>query len=444
MSSAPVSAGTYMMTIVSLAVGVCAVMAYMGFRGRVTTVGIDLGTTFSVVGLHRNGKVEIVKDKTSGKMIFPSIVHYASNGEVHVGYEALPYLSTDPKNTIFNAKRFIGRSLEDQDVVEYAKSHPFDVIDLNTATENAGGIGNISMYSQVGFKITASGHPAVISPEQVGTEVLKHLLKHTAAYLKHNRVNKAVIAVPAKFTSAQRAATGAAYKAAGLKVVRVLEEPTAAAVAYDLHKKQNIHHILVYDFGGGTLDVSILYVAKGSVQVYATDGDSSLGGSDFDMSLYAYIKRRIYEESGGKVSLDYSSSNYHRGKDADGSAIPCLASNIREEAESIKKKLTTKEAVQFQCTDENDDSQNIVSFTVTREDFERSCDHLFKRSLLPIHRLLDDLEMSVHDIDEIVLVGGSTRMPLIKKALKAFFGKSLNDEIDPDITVSYGASSVLT
>lgn len=133
----------------------------------------------------------------------------------------------------------------------------------------------------------------VVSPEQVGTEVLRFLLKVTADFLGHSQVNKAVVAVPAKFNSEQRQATGEAYKRAGLKVMRVIEEPTAAAVAYKLHKKSNIHHILVYDFGGGTLDVSLLYVAKGSVQVYATDGDETLGSSDFDLCLAKTIKNRV-------------------------------------------------------------------------------------------------------------------------------------------------------
>ena len=148
---------------------------------------------------------------------------------------------------------------------QYASEHPFEVVE-STA----------SNYSKVGFKINATGHNPIITPEEIGTQVLKYLLKITSTYLRHNQVNKAVIAVPAKFDANQRQATGECYKRAGLKVVRVIEEPTAAAVAYKLHKKSSIHHILVYDFGGGTLDVSLLYVSKGSVQVYATDGEEIL------------------------------------------------------------------------------------------------------------------------------------------------------------------------
>jgi len=256
-------------------------LAAMGFRGRITTIGVDLGTTFSVVCINKNGKVIVIEDSEKNRL-FPSIVSYQSNGEVLVAHKALPYLSLNPENTIFNSKRFIGRSLEDEKVRLYADSHPFTVVPSNS-----------SIYSKVGFSIKASGHSPIISPEEVGTQVLRFLLGVASDYLGHKQVNKAVIAVPAKFSQKQREATGAAYKAAGLKVIRVLEEPTAAAVAYDLHKKANIHHIIVYDFGGGTLDVSLLYVAKGSVQVYATDGDETLGGSDLDLCLYDIIKDKV-------------------------------------------------------------------------------------------------------------------------------------------------------
>ena len=165
-------------------------------------------------------------------------------------------LSRKPLNTIYNAKRFIGRSLEDENVRQYASEHPFKVVDSSA-----------SNFSKVAFQINATGHRQIVTPEEVGTQVLKFLLRITGSYLKHNQVNKAVIAVPAKFDSNQRRATAECYKQAGLKVVRVIEEPTAAAVAYKLHKKSTVHHILVYDFGGGTLDVSLLYVSKGSVQV---------------------------------------------------------------------------------------------------------------------------------------------------------------------------------
>ena len=195
----------------------------------------------------------------------------------------------------------------------------------------------------------------MITPEQVGTQVLKFLLRVTAEYLGHDQVNKAVIAVPAKFDANQRKATGEAYRQAGLKVMRVIEEPTAAAVAYKLHKKSNIHHILVYDFGGGTLDVSLLYVAKGSVQVYATDGDETLGGSDFDLCLAKTLKAKVEAVSGRGIA------NQHNNRpDAPSSASAssasavsedelCLFPSIHTKAEEIKKGLTSSDSMEFSC-----------------------------------------------------------------------------------------------
>eukprot|EP01035_Chromulina_nebulosa_P018301 gene18301-23985_t len=372
----------------------CAVLAALGFRGRVTTIGVDLGTTFSVVGVNINGKVHIIND-SKGHLIFPSVVHYQSNGEILAGYDALPFLTSDPLNTIYNAKRFIGKNWNDSSVIEYGSKHAYTVDKLSYGQSN---------FSEVGFALSSG---LIVSPEQVGSQVLKYLLKLTADYLGHNQVNKAVIAVPAKFDSIQRQATGDAYKRAGLKVVRVIEEPTAAAVAYKLHKKSNIHHILVYDFGGGTLDVSLLFVSKGSVQVYATDGDDSLGGSDLDMCL----------------------------------SDVCVRSSIRHKAEEIKKKLTYANEAVFTC--QLIDTLAIVTSTISVDDFTSNCDHLFQRGLLPVTRLLNELGMTKNDIDEVVLVGGTTRIPKIKQMLREFFGKELNDHIDPDITVAYGAASIL-
>lgn len=412
-------------------------MAALGFRGRVTTVGIDLGTTFSVVGANMNGKVVIIEDKL-GNRIFPSIVSYQDNGQILAGYDALPELSTSPQNTIFNSKRFIGRSLEEPDVQQYSASHPFNVVKTN-----------ISEFGKVGFQLSSSGHPEIIAPEQVGTQVLKFLLRITADFMGHKQVNKAVIAVPAKFNSAQRQATGAAYKAAGLKVIRVIEEPTAAAVAYRLHKKKNVHHILVYDFGGGTLDVSLLYVSKGSVQVYATDGDDTLGGSDLDFCLYEMIKSRT-EDITQSPMLTLEAFHAQTGgakSDSDLEGL-CLTASVRSAAEKVKKQLSSQDSVQFACDMPPQGGAlagqlQTVKFAVSKGEFETGCAGLFQRAMLPVSRLLSDLEMEKSEVDEIVLVGGSTRVPRIKSALREYFGKDVNDHIDPDVTVAYGAASIL-
>jgi len=316
--------------------------------------------------------------------------------------------------------------------------HPFRVVESK-----------LSNYSEVGFHITAKGHPPIITPEQVGTQVLKYLLKLTADYLGHKQVNKAVIAVPAKFNSVQRQATGEAYKQAGLKVIRVIEEPTAAAVAYQLHKKSNIHHILVYDFGGGTLDVSLLYVSKGSVQVYATDGDELLGGSDFDHCLFNHIKHKLISEHGVDVTsftieqmahLDEKMLPYHP---VDGSSIPyCDVPSVLQEAEEVKKQFSNATEVDFYCV--HPLTAAVLHLPLLKErDFEVQCGHLFERGILPVTRLLHDLEMTPEDVDEVVLVGGTTRVPKVKQLLRDYFHKPLNDHIDPDITVAYGAASII-
>ena len=219
--------------------------------------------------------------------------------------------------------------------------------------------------------------------------------------------------------------------------MRVIEEPTAAAVAYKLHKKSNIHHILVYDFGGGTLDVSLLYVAKGSVQVYATDGDETLGGSDFDHCLQKQILWKVQEET--KATIPHMLPNHQQ--DANSQEL-CTVASIHMKAEDIKKQFSQTDEVAFSCT--HPTTKQKVSFPIYRkEHFHEGCQDLFQRALLPVTRLLESLEMSKDDIDEVVLVGGSTRILEIKRLLREYFGKDLNDHIDPDVTVAYGAASIL-
>jgi molecular chaperone DnaK (HSP70) len=418
------------LTVLGGFVILAAILAARGYRGRVSTIGVDLGTTFSVVGVNIGNKVQIVSDSRN-HTIFPSVVSYLLDGSVIAGYDALERLSTFPLDTIYESKRFIGRSLGEEGVQNYASGHPFNIIEIDDDT--------ISQYSKIGFKLTdtatASGHQQIISPENVGTKILQHLKAITAEYLGHDQVNKAVIAVPAKFDDKQRAATGAAFKAAGLKVVRVIEEPTAAAVAYQLHKKNNVFHILVYDFGGGTLDVSILYVRKGSVEVYATDGDEMLGGSDFDMCLAKGIRDKLEEFSGSKLP-DHDINN--------NDSELCTWPTVRVKAEMIKKDLSSSSSSSVSCNmPSNSNSLKKVSVGFSKEEFHTLCADLFDRSMLPATRLLNELGMKKTEIDEIVLVGGSTRIPRIKELLREFFGKDLNDHIDPDITVAYGAASIL-
>lgn len=325
----------WLLTAGAALVIIAALLAYKGFKGRVNTVGVDLGTTFSVIGSNVNGKVVIFQDKL-GRSIFPSIVHYQANGTTVVSYDAVPFLTLDPKNTVYNAKRFIGKSLDDADVSDYADSHPFPIVQIDRV---------ISNLSDIGFDI----YGKKLAPEHVGKEVLTHLLKVAGDFLGYSSsLKKVVIAVPAKFNTLQKQATAQAFKLAGLKVVRILEEPTAAAVAYGLHKKSSINYIAVYDFGGGTLDVCFLYVRDKSVQVYAFDGDDSLGGSDFDICLANLITQKV--ELLAQVDLEALLAKEDVvGRLDTNSDRFCTPSVIRTRAESIKKRLSFEPFVGFNC-----------------------------------------------------------------------------------------------
>ena len=417
----------------------CAYMAHKGFRGRVHTVGVDLGTTFSVVGVNLDNQVRIVADK-QGRHIFPSVVSYLPDGGVVAAHDAVLRLGSHPLDTIYNSKRFIGRSLEDEGVLEYASAHPFAVRSVGA---------DVSAYGQMGFQLPprANGQPgALLSPEGVGADVLRHLLRVTADYLGYSQVTRAVIAVPAKFNAAQRAATGAAFAAAGLKVARVLEEPTAAAVAYQLHKKRDVQHILVYDFGGGTLDVSILHVHSGSVEVYATDGDDSLGGGDFDLALARHLQAEV-EAAAGRALLPAATTVAEAGLGEGEDAQLCSWPRLRLAAEEAKRALSSAPSATVRCSmgslGVQTGAAGSIAVVVSRARFEAVVGPLLARSLLPVTRLLGELGMQREEIDEVVLVGGSTRLPQVKAALRAFFGKELNDHIDPDITVAYGAASIV-
>lgn len=447
-----------LMTLGAVAIVACAYLAAIGFKGRVSTVGVDLGTSFSVVGISKDGKIQIVTDKF-GHNIFPSIVSFQAGGHVQRLYDAIPYLSSDPKNTIYNSKRFIGRNVDADhgELKEYASTHPFDIEFIKS-----------SDYSDVGFRLSSPGYANVsslsivhdqplLSPEYVGTEILRGLMDLTADFIGHKQVNKAVVAVPAKFTPEQRVATAEAYKKAGLKVVRMIEEPTAAAIAYDLHKNSSVHHIIVYDFGGGTLDVSLLYVAKGSVQVYATDGDESLGGSDFDICAEKIVESKInYSRNAAVAAVANGSVADSTGITAtisvtEGSEVPellrfsCAPNDYTKLAEAVKKILSSSHSVEVQCVDVDGSDSMAISFIVSRDEFLSSCGELFERAMIPVNRLLTDLDMSPSDIDEVVLVGGTTRIPQVKQRLKMFFGPrtNINDRIDPDVTVAYGAASII-
>ena len=314
---------------------------------------------------------------------------------------------------------------------------------------------------------------------------MKRLLDIAELNLGHRNVNKAVMAVPALFNSAQRQATVEAFKQAGLRVMRIIDEPTAAALAYGLDKKPNVNYILVYDFGGGTLDVSLLFVNKESVQVIATHGDDLLGGADFDQCLEGVLRRdfatvlgssgfeksnsceevvreaavvtKEEEESGGDGSgpgaADGDEVRKHEAalEARTGEVVlPCSPSNLRTLAERLKRDLSSSDNAVAKCVASpprstgQQEGCTVATVEVSKSKFETECASLLGRILQPVEDLLNEALMPREEIDEVVLVGGSSRIPAVRNALKTFFNLDhLNQEIDPDLTIAIGAASIV-
>ena len=297
------------------------------------------------------------------------------------------------------------------------------------------------------FELTLRDHPPCVSPVDVGTFVVRHLLEIAAKYLKHNQINSAVIAVPADFDAVQRRATVTAFEQAGLKVQRILDEPTAAAVAYGLHKDPDVTYVLVFDFGGGTLDVSLLYIRHGSVQVIGTDGDNRLGGEDLDLLLADYLKTEIQTQLGETIrSTDVAEINLN-DKPGEEVQFPCTSAGIRRVAERVKRTLSLVENTMAECVVRHKttklDSHSTVSVQVSRSEFETLAQEVLERSLHPIRRVLADSMMSPSDVDEVVLVGGSSRIPWVHRKLEEMFNKRPHSHIDPDVAVAYGAAKIV-
>jgi len=429
------SFGPLGMLVALLVVG-CAVLAAFGFRGRISVVGVDLGTTYSVIGINEGGTVQIIAD-ADGERLVPSTVAFLHDGGVAVGRHARKYLEHDPAHTIYNAKRFIGRDFDDPSLVKELAEHDFQL------ARNAGNM------SEGWFKIEESrGHTGSVSPETVGSHILKHMLGMVADYLGYDQVDKAVIAVPAKFNARQRQATAEAYKQAGLKVTRVLEEPTAAALAYGLHRKEHVHHILVYDFGGGTLDVSVLFVNDGSVEVIASEGDDHLGGSDFDQCLAHHVM--------DKLGSDLLTAEEFAEAEACGIQDPvCAHHMLYPLSEELKRRLSDQSYSEIKCLIHKPgirgghnrclkSSWVEASMTISKTEFEEVCHELFERAMTPVDDVLEEIGLTKDHIDEVVMVGGTTRIPKIREHLKQHLGIDyLNTHIDPDITVAYGAATVI-
>ena len=366
-------------------------------------IGIDLGTTNSVVAIMEGDQPKVLIN-SQGSRITPSVVGFRENGEIVIGQNAKNQQVTNPKNTVFSVKRFVGR--RHSEVLGEEKMVPYEIT------------GGSEDYVKV--KVRGKEH----TPEEVSSFILRDLKKTAEDYLGES-VTEAVITVPAYFNDAQRKATKDAGEIAGLKVLRVLPEPTAAALAYGLDKDKN-EKILVFDLGGGTFDVSILDVADGVFEVLSISGDTHLGGDDFDETVINYIAEEFRKQEGIDLRKD-----------------AMALQRLKEAAEKAKKELSgqveTNVNLPFITADQN--GPKHLQLTITRAKFEALIAPLVERCRKPVLDALKDAKLNPGDINEVVLVGGSTRVPMVQKLVKDLFnGKEPNKSVNPDEVVAIGAA----
>lgn len=368
-------------------------------------VGIDLGTTYSCVAHFANDRVEIIAND-QGNRTTPSYVAFTDTERL-IGDAAKNQAAMNPHNTVFDAKRLIGRKFDDPEVTNDAKHYPFKVIDK-------GG----KPVVQVEYK----GETKTFTPEEISSMILTKM-KETAENFLGTEVKDAVVTVPAYFNDSQRQATKDAGTIAGLNVLRIINEPTAAAIAYGLDKKsQKEHNVLIFDLGGGTFDVSLLSIDEGVFEVKATAGDTHLGGEDFDSRLVNFLAEEFKRKN--KKDLTTNQRSLRR---------------LRTAAERAKRTLSSS----AQTSIEIDSLFEGIDFytSITRARFEELCADLFRSTLEPVEKVLADSKLDKSQIDEIVLVGGSTRIPKVQKLVSDFFnGKEPNRSINPDEAVAYGAA----
>jgi len=381
------------------------VVAVMGEEQTIdTTVGIDLGTTYSCVGVYKNGKVEIIAND-QGNRITPSWVAFTDEERL-VGDSAKNQAAINPENTVFDVKRLIGRKYTDTTVQHDKKLLPYDIVD------KAG-----KPYVQVLFKKEKKTY----SPEEVSAMVLTKMKEVAEAFLG-KEIKNAVVTVPAYFNDAQRQATKDAGTISGLNVLRIINEPTAAAIAYGLDNKGGEKNILVFDLGGGTFDVSLLTIDNGVFEVIATNGDTHLGGEDFDRRVMDYMLKLFKKKAGKDASKDKKAIQ-----------------KLRREVERAKRALSNTHQQRLEIEGFFDGAD--LSETITRAKFEELCMDLFKKTLGPVEKVLDDASLKKNQVDELVLVGGSTRIPKVQQLLQDYFnGKEPSKGINPDEAVAYGAA----
>mmetsp|Transcript_4973 Transcript_4973/g.7240 ORF Transcript_4973/g.7240 Transcript_4973/m.7240 type:complete len:608 (+) Transcript_4973:72-1895(+) len=495
-------------SLIGVVVLIVVVMAKMGFRGRATVAGIDLGTTNSVVCVQAPssgvGEIVCIPDPATNSPVIPSVVSFLDNHhtrnfrttkeekeaappgmfphpvDVVVGQAAKDRINTHPHHTVYHAKRIIGRKYNHDSVNSLVGEVDYDILSNDESDGDASfGVPYHLPTEDATTGSTATQSSAIITPSEIGSYIIHHLRTLTRNHLQHDNVNSAVIAIPAKFEPAQRDATIRAFELAGLKVARILEEPTAAALAYGLHKRDDVHYVMVYDFGGGTLDISLLFIGEGgNIEVIGSDGDEQLGGADFDAAVAHWLLERnggdeiVKDVMASIQKIEASLNNDEEGVDVEDSisehctklneAPLCTLSSLHTIGEQMKIGLSghpNEETafVEKACyrlpaknesipdrVDELCDAIVPVSFKLSLEEYDIAASKLYDRSLIPIQTLLKDLDLQKEEIDEVVMVGGTTRMPQIRELVRQELGKErLNTHIDPDLTVAYGAASVI-
>ena len=365
-------------------------------------IGIDLGTSTSCVSVFEGGKPTVIVN-AEGKRTTPSIVSFGKDGERKIGEAAKRQAVTNPKNTVYEIKRFMGEKFNECE--QEVKRVPYSVV-------NDGGYPKVDIE---GRKYT---------PQEISAIILQKMKKTAEDYLGED-VKDAVITVPAYFSDSQRQATKEAGEISGLNVLRIVNEPTAAALAYGIDKSDKDMNIAVYDFGGGTLDVSILSFGGGVFEVLSTDGDTHLGGSDVDEKVMNWLIDEFKNDEGVDISKD-----------------PMAMQRIKEAAEKAKIELSSTNSTEINLpyiTAVDGMPKHLVK-TLTKAKFESLIDDLVQRTIEPCKKALENAKLGIDEIDEVILVGGSTRIPAVQEAVKKFFGKEPSKNVNPDEVVSLGAS----
>ncbi|MEM6647561.1 MAG: molecular chaperone DnaK [Bacteroidota bacterium] len=366
-------------------------------------IGIDLGTTNSVVAVMEGGEATVITNPEGGRTT-PSVVAYKKDGERLVGAPAKRQAITNPQNTIFSIKRFMGRKYSE--VGSELKTVPYEVV------KGDGGTARVKVDDKV------------YTPQEISAMVLQKL-KQTAEDYIGEKITEAVITVPAYYNDAQRTATKEAGEVAGLTVRRIINEPTAAALAYGMDKKAEEQTIAVYDLGGGTYDISILELGDGVFEVKSTNGDTRLGGDDFDQALIDFIADAFKSDEGIDLRND-----------------PMALQRLKEAAEKAKIELSSSQqtAVNLPFITATSEGPKHLNLDISRAKFEQLVDDLVKRSIPPMEKALKDAGLSKSAIDEVIMVGGSTRVPLVQETVEKFFGKKPNRSVNPDEVVALGAA----